>query len=124
MKLSIFVPLATFLSFVAAEASGAAVDPDDISNCLMQCLSESALVAGCASAFDNKCTCPSKAFKDTLTVCLKDACTAADVEGELLHFDTLISPTYLNLTMFDNDSCWAIASRTLWDYTISIDHFV
>lgn len=35
MKLSIFVPLAAFLSFVAAEASGSAVDPEDISTCLV-----------------------------------------------------------------------------------------
>ncbi|KAJ5386901.1 hypothetical protein N7509_009442 [Penicillium cosmopolitanum] len=85
MKLSIFVPLAAFLSFVAAEASGSTVDPDKISNCLFRCLSEAASVAGCISAYDNKCTCPSPAFKDTLTICLKDACTPEDaqVAGEL-----------------------------------------
>lgn len=35
MKLSIFVPLAAFLSFVAAETTDSTVNPDDISSCLV-----------------------------------------------------------------------------------------
>ncbi|KAJ5234751.1 uncharacterized protein N7469_003919 [Penicillium citrinum] len=80
MKLSIFVPLAAFLSFVAAETSEMIVDPDDISSCLNRCLTEAAVVAGCASQFDSDCTCPSTAFKDALATCLKDACTPEDAE--------------------------------------------
>jgi hypothetical protein len=64
-----------------------------ISSLKLQCLSESAAVAGCVSAYDNKCTCPSVAFKDTLTVCLKDACTPEDAQGtyNLKLFEALLN---------------------------------
>ncbi|KAJ6028082.1 hypothetical protein N7540_003658 [Penicillium herquei] len=75
MKLSIFVPLATFLAFFAV----AETTDDSPSRCLNQCLNEAAAVAGCASQWDTACTCPSPAFKDTLGYCLKAACTDADV---------------------------------------------
>ncbi|OQE17581.1 hypothetical protein PENSTE_c020G10425 [Penicillium steckii] len=80
MKLSIFVPLAAFLSFVAAETTDSTVNPDDISSCLNRCLTEAAVVSGCASQFDNECTCPSTAFKDATATCLKAACTADDAQ--------------------------------------------
>ncbi|CAI7647162.1 unnamed protein product [Penicillium viridicatum] len=60
MKLTIFFPLAAFLSLTVADPS---VDP---SPCLSRCLNEAAAVAGCTSSIDYECTCPSKAFKDTL----------------------------------------------------------
>ncbi|KAJ6110087.1 hypothetical protein N7486_002322 [Penicillium sp. IBT 16267x] len=76
MKLSIFVPLSTFLAFFAI----AEKTDDTPSFCLNMCLNEAALVAGCTSQYDHTCTCPSKAFMDTLGTCLTDACTDADLE--------------------------------------------
>ncbi|KAJ5187816.1 hypothetical protein N7449_010810 [Penicillium cf. viridicatum] len=79
MKLTIFFPLAAFLSLTIA-------DPlDDASPCLNRCLNEASAVAGCISSIDYKCTCPSKAFKDTLGTCLEVSCTPDDltVAGEL-----------------------------------------
>ncbi|KAJ5921192.1 hypothetical protein N7466_009518 [Penicillium verhagenii] len=76
MKLSIFVPLATFLAFFAV----AEKTDETASLCLNQCLNEAALVAGCTSQWDHDCTCPSKAFKDTLGTCVTDICTSADLE--------------------------------------------
>ncbi|KAJ5605498.1 hypothetical protein N7510_008279 [Penicillium lagena] len=75
MKLSIFLPLATFLSLTFAE---------DFSPCAVRepfratCLDEGALVAGCASVVDYHCTCTSPAFRAAVTTCLKVACTAED----------------------------------------------
>ncbi|OQD90439.1 hypothetical protein PENANT_c001G01115 [Penicillium antarcticum] len=82
MKLTIFFPLAAFLSWAVAETTDAI---DDASPCLLRCMSEAATVAGCASSVDSDCTCPSVAFKDTLGACLKAACTPDDitVAGEL-----------------------------------------
>ncbi|KAJ5920103.1 hypothetical protein N7516_010961 [Penicillium verrucosum] len=86
MRLTIFFPLAAFLSLTVAESSG------DASPCLVRCpylstrcLRESAAVAGCISSIDYKCTCPSKAFKDTLGTCLQVSCSPDDliVAGEL-----------------------------------------
>lgn len=48
-----------------------------------RCLTEAAVVAGCASQFDSDCTCPSTAFKDALATCLKDACTPEDAESKI-----------------------------------------
>lgn len=63
-------------------------------SCLkFRCLSEAASVAGCISAYDNKCTCPSPAFKDTLTICLKDACTPEDAQGKSKFFEVLLYPS-------------------------------
>ncbi|KAJ5752024.1 hypothetical protein N7520_008941 [Penicillium odoratum] len=76
MKLSIFVPLATFLAFFAVAEK---VD-DSPSVCLNRCLNEAAGVAGCTSQFDSVCTCPSVPFKNTLALCIKDACEPADLE--------------------------------------------
>ncbi|KAJ5815696.1 hypothetical protein N7474_007473 [Penicillium riverlandense] len=77
MKLSIFLPLATFLSLTFAE---------DYSPCVSRCLDEGAAVAGCISVIDYKCTCTSPAFRDTVQACLKYACTAEDaVEAGKLH---------------------------------------
>ncbi|QQK39535.1 Extracellular membrane protein, CFEM domain [Penicillium digitatum] len=79
MKLTIFFPLAAFLSWTVA-------DPlDDASPCLIRCINEASAVAGCVSSVDYKCTCPSPAFKDTLGTCLKVSCTPDDVTvaGEL-----------------------------------------
>ncbi|KAJ5716310.1 hypothetical protein N7493_008221 [Penicillium malachiteum] len=82
MKLSIFVPLATFLAFFAV-AENTETTP---SPCLNRCLNEAAGVAGCLSQWDTDCTCPSQAFKDTISTCLKDACTDADLaDAEALH---------------------------------------
>ncbi|KAF4768405.1 hypothetical protein N7455_000132 [Penicillium solitum] len=79
MKLTIFFPLAAFLSLTVADPSV------DASPCLNRCLSEAAVVAGCISTVDYKCTCPSKAFKDTLGKCLEVSCTPDDLTaaGEL-----------------------------------------
>ncbi|KAJ5702386.1 hypothetical protein N7488_009934 [Penicillium malachiteum] len=82
MKLSIFVPLATFLAFFAV-AETTETTP---STCLNRCLNEAAEVAGCASQWDTECTCPSIPFKDTVSTCIKDACTDADLAAaESLH---------------------------------------
>ncbi|KAJ5591534.1 uncharacterized protein N7459_001903 [Penicillium hispanicum] len=96
MKLSIFVPLTVFLSFTVAESTlPESLDDVDPSPCLVrtwctcyphnQCLSEGALVAGCASSVDYDCTCPSEAFKDAMQTCLEAACTDDDKKdaGEL-----------------------------------------
>ncbi|KAJ5618075.1 hypothetical protein N7537_003189 [Penicillium hordei] len=79
MKLTIFFPLAAFLSLTIAGPS------DDASPCLNRCLSEASVVAGCVSSVDYECTCPSEAFKDALGTCLKDSCTSDDLTaaGEL-----------------------------------------
>ncbi|KAJ5990621.1 hypothetical protein N7499_011169 [Penicillium canescens] len=82
MKLTIFLPLAAFLSWAIAETT----DPtDDASPCLLRCMSEAADVAGCASSVDTECTCPSAAFKDALGSCLQHSCTEDDITaaGEL-----------------------------------------
>lgn len=100
MKLTIFFPLAAFLSLTIA-------DPlVDASPCLVRCpylhvlfglrrlttfsyceqnrcLSEASAVAGCISSIDYKCTCPSKPFKDTLGTCLEVSCTPDDLTGIL-----------------------------------------
>ncbi|KAJ5523461.1 hypothetical protein N7513_013005 [Penicillium frequentans] len=75
MKLSIYVPLATFLAFFAV----AERTDDSPSVCLNTCLNEAALVAGCTSQWDHTCTCPSKPFMDTLGTCLTDSCTDEDL---------------------------------------------
>ncbi|OKP10810.1 hypothetical protein PENSUB_3630 [Penicillium subrubescens] len=80
MKLSIFLPLAAFLSMTAAEIA--------IINDGNRCLTEAAAVAGCISQYDTACTCTSPAFRDTVQVCLKDACTAEDAEGMINLFRT------------------------------------
>ncbi|KAJ5142600.1 uncharacterized protein N7515_001387 [Penicillium bovifimosum] len=84
MKLTIFFPLAAFLSWAVADVSDAS---EDASPCLvccpyldLRCLSEAAAVAGCISSVDAKCTCASPAFKDTLTACLKISCTPDDAK--------------------------------------------
>ncbi|KAJ5964078.1 uncharacterized protein N7479_003954 [Penicillium vulpinum] len=79
MKLTIFFPLAAFLSLTVADCL------DDASPCLKRCLSEASSVAGCISSIDYKCTCPSPAFKDALGTCLEVSCTPADlkVAGQL-----------------------------------------
>ncbi|KAJ5572315.1 hypothetical protein N7535_005975 [Penicillium sp. DV-2018c] len=78
MKLTIFFPLAAFLSWAVADVTDAS---EDASPCLIRCLNEAAAVAGCLSSIDAKCTCASPAFKDTLTVCLKLSCTPDDAKG-------------------------------------------
>ncbi|OQE14839.1 hypothetical protein PENFLA_c035G10061 [Penicillium flavigenum] len=79
MKLTIFFPLAAFLSLTIA-------DPlDDASPVLIRCINEATAVSGCISSVDSECTCPSQAFKDTLGACL-DACGSPEdfeVAGEL-----------------------------------------
>ncbi|KAJ5438054.1 uncharacterized protein N7458_009052 [Penicillium daleae] len=75
MKLSIFLPLAAFLTLTAAEPSNI---NDDISPCLTRCLTEAAVVAGCISQYDSVCTCPSPAFRDAMKMCLDYSCTAED----------------------------------------------
>ncbi|GLI79965.1 hypothetical protein PoHVEF18_008313 [Penicillium ochrochloron] len=90
MKLSIFLPLAAFLSMTAAEI---AIINDGASPCLNRCLTEAAVVAGCISQYDTACTCTSPAFRDTVQVCLKDACTAEDAEEALeLHEERCGTP--------------------------------
>ncbi|KAJ5473190.1 hypothetical protein N7475_002756, partial [Penicillium sp. IBT 31633x] len=78
MKLTIFFPLAAFLSWAVADSNVEA------SPCLLGCLSTAAEAAGCVSD-DYSCTCPSVVFKDTLGACMETSCTAADLEvaGEL-----------------------------------------
>ncbi|KAJ5374270.1 hypothetical protein N7517_006276 [Penicillium concentricum] len=78
MKLTIFFPLAAFLTWTVADCL------DEPSACLTKCINEAAGVAGC-SATDYVCTCPSTAFKDTLGACMKASCTAEDITaaGEL-----------------------------------------
>ncbi|KAJ5206652.1 hypothetical protein N7491_002733 [Penicillium cf. griseofulvum] len=79
MKLTIFFPLAAFLSWTVAESL------TDASPCLNRCLTDAADVAGCISQFDFECTCPSPAFKETLGTCLEISCTPEDltVAGQL-----------------------------------------
>lgn len=111
MKLSIFLPLAAFLSMTAAEIT---ITNENFSPCLVdasqpisprtrhvlnilqnQCLSEGAAVAGCASQFDTDCTCTSPAFKDTVKMCLEYACTAEDAERKIdftLGYLVLVAP--------------------------------
>ncbi|KAJ5628685.1 hypothetical protein N7490_010913 [Penicillium lividum] len=76
MKLSIFVPLATFLAFFAV----AEKVEDSPSFCLNQCLNEAAAVANCGSQYNYDCTCPSVPFKNTVAICVKDACEPKDLE--------------------------------------------
>ncbi|KAF7718929.1 Uncharacterized protein PECH_006270 [Penicillium ucsense] len=76
MRLSVFVPLAAFLTMTAAEMS---YQTTQVSNCLNRCLNEGAIVAGCLSQWDTDCTCTSPAFRDALQKCLTDSCTADDI---------------------------------------------
>ncbi|OQE39015.1 hypothetical protein PENCOP_c007G03896 [Penicillium coprophilum] len=79
MKLTIFFPLAAFLTWAVADCL------EDPSPCLVKCLDNAADVAGCSSSSDYECTCPSTAFKETLGTCMKTNCTPEDVTaaGEL-----------------------------------------
>ncbi|CEJ61160.1 hypothetical protein PMG11_09700 [Penicillium brasilianum] len=85
MKLSIFLPLAAFLTLTAADV---AHTNDNISSCLNQCLNEGSAVAGCLSQYDTDCTCTSPAFRDTVQMCLTLACTADDAAS-------MINPSYI-----------------------------
>ncbi|KAJ5287174.1 hypothetical protein N7478_002860 [Penicillium angulare] len=88
MKLSIYVPLATFLAFFAAAEPTEAPDSLSPSQCLNQCLTEAAIVSGCISQYDSDCTCPSNAFRNALSTCLNDACTEADIaDAKQLHVE-------------------------------------
>ncbi|KAJ5151249.1 uncharacterized protein N7482_010501 [Penicillium canariense] len=90
MKLSIFLPLAAFLTMSAAEIG---ITNECISPCLNHCLNESAMVAGCISQYDTDCTCPSVAFKDNMQMCLKIDCTPEDAEKALdLHKERCGTP--------------------------------
>ncbi|KAJ5369115.1 uncharacterized protein N7496_008875 [Penicillium cataractarum] len=90
MKLSIFLPLAAFLTMTAAEVAHI---NDDWSPCLNRCLSEGSAVAGCISQYDTACTCTSPAFRDAVQMCLELACTADDAAMALeLHEERCGTP--------------------------------
>ncbi|KAJ5823904.1 hypothetical protein N7447_006244 [Penicillium robsamsonii] len=72
MKLTIFFPLAAFLTWTVADCL------EEPSDCLTQCLNDAAEVAGCNSS-DYACTCPSTEFKDTLGTCMTANCTPEDI---------------------------------------------
>ncbi|KAJ5212416.1 uncharacterized protein N7498_004062 [Penicillium cinerascens] len=75
MKLSTLAPLAALLSFAVAD-----FPDEDISECLIMCLSIGAGVAGCASYVDTRCTCHSIAFKDAVGKCLQKSCIKEDID--------------------------------------------
>lgn len=109
MKSSIILPFVTLLSLATASQSSVDDYPSNISPCVVRdfipsagftkpvlsvnqtmlslsrfqirCLSEGAVVAGCLSYIDTKCTCVSPAFKDAVMTCLTDACTKDDLAG-------------------------------------------
>ncbi|OQD77476.1 hypothetical protein PENDEC_c002G04139 [Penicillium decumbens] len=75
MKLSMLLPLTALLSFAAAD-----FPDEDLSQCLIKCLSMGAGVAGCSSYVDTACTCHTEAFKDTVGTCLKKSCIQEDID--------------------------------------------
>ncbi|KAF8872897.1 hypothetical protein BD779DRAFT_1571408 [Infundibulicybe gibba] len=66
-------------SVTSSAAAPSGSDTSGISPCIIQCVSQAAMSAGCTGPTDLQCVCTNTAFQTAAATCLTTTCTPADV---------------------------------------------